>query len=398
MPPSSSPPGSPARTGCGRRCSMRRSPTLFRIIGPNTVGLMIPPLKLNAELRAYGGEARQHRPALPVGRHRDSLIDWAADNNVGFSHIVSLGDMADVDVGDWLDLLAGEPKTRAIVMYLETIPNPRKFMSAARAAARMKPVIAIKAGRHAGGRQGGRDAYRRARRRGPRGRSGVAARRHTAASTGLPSYSMRSKRLRDFRAAGAGAGRHRHQWRRRRACWQSTSCIDRGGELAELSAATIARLDASLPPTWSHANPVDIIGDAPPERYSAAVEAVAADAGRRCRAGAELPDGAWPRRPRRQRRWRRWPSAGRIGGQAGADLLAWRATARAKAAASCTTPASPASRRRPMRPPRSRYLSDWSRAQKALMRVPSIRSEDVPGDAKRCGQSFARRRRKAGAC
>ncbi|TGT90057.1 GNAT family N-acetyltransferase, partial [bacterium M00.F.Ca.ET.155.01.1.1] len=77
-----------------------------------------------------------------------SLIDWAAENDVGFSRIISLGDMADVDVGDCLDMLAGDFHTRAIVMYLETIPNPRKFMSAARAAARLKPVIAIKPGRH----------------------------------------------------------------------------------------------------------------------------------------------------------------------------------------------------------------------------------------------------------
>src|SRR5687767_8822022 len=78
-----------------------------------------------------------------------TLIDWATDNNVGFSQIVSLGDMAAVDVGDYLDLLAGDATTRAIVFYLETIPNPRKFMSAARAARRIKPVIAVKSGRHA---------------------------------------------------------------------------------------------------------------------------------------------------------------------------------------------------------------------------------------------------------
>src|SRR5690606_3704353 len=77
-----------------------------------------------------------------------SLIDWAAENDVGFSHIVSLGDMADVDVGDWLDMLAGDAATRAIIMYLETVTEPRKFMSAARAAGRVKPVIAVKAGRH----------------------------------------------------------------------------------------------------------------------------------------------------------------------------------------------------------------------------------------------------------
>ena len=108
---------------------------------------MIPPLKLNAGFAHIAAKAGNIALLSQSGAIATSLIDWAADNNVGFSHIVSLGDMADVDVGDWLDMLAGERKTRAIVMYLETIPNARKFMSAARAAARIKPVIAIKAGR-----------------------------------------------------------------------------------------------------------------------------------------------------------------------------------------------------------------------------------------------------------
>ncbi|TIV45976.1 MAG: GNAT family N-acetyltransferase, partial [Mesorhizobium sp.] len=104
-------------------------PSLMRIIGPNTVGLMVPPAKLNASFA--------HMPARPgnialvsqSGAIATSLIDWAAENDVGFSRIISLGDMADVDVGDCLDMLAGDFHTRAIVMYLETIPNPRKFMS-----------------------------------------------------------------------------------------------------------------------------------------------------------------------------------------------------------------------------------------------------------------------------
>ena len=98
-------------------------PTLFRIIGPNSLGLMIPPLKLNAGFAHLAAKTGNIALLSQSGAIATSLIDWAADNDVGFSHIVSLGDMADVDVGDWLDLLAGERKTRAIVMYLETIPN-----------------------------------------------------------------------------------------------------------------------------------------------------------------------------------------------------------------------------------------------------------------------------------
>ena len=124
-------------------------PNLFRIIGPNTLGLMIPPLRLNAGFAHMAAQPGNIALVSQSGAIVTTLIDWAADNNVGFSQIVSLGDMADVDVGDYLDLLAGDPTTRAIVLYLETITNPRKFMSAARAAARIKPVIAVKAGRHA---------------------------------------------------------------------------------------------------------------------------------------------------------------------------------------------------------------------------------------------------------
>ncbi|MEP2222678.1 MAG: CoA-binding protein, partial [Nitratireductor sp.] len=115
-------------------------PYLFRIIGPNTLGLMIPPARLNAGFAHMAAKPGNIALLSQSGAIATSLIDWAAENHLGFSHIVSLGDMADVDVGDWLDMLAGDAHTSAIVMYLETIPNPRKFMSAARAAARVKPV------------------------------------------------------------------------------------------------------------------------------------------------------------------------------------------------------------------------------------------------------------------
>lgn len=114
-------------------------PHLFRIIGPNTVGLMIPPAKLKAGFAHMAAKPGNVALLLHSGALATSLIDWAADNNVGFSHIVSLGDMADMDVGDWLDMLVGDGRTRAIVLYLETITNPRKFMSATCAAARIIP-------------------------------------------------------------------------------------------------------------------------------------------------------------------------------------------------------------------------------------------------------------------
>ena len=190
-------------------------PTLFRIIGPNTVGLMIPPVKLNASFAHMAAKPGNIALLSQSGAIATSLIDWAADNNVGFSQIVSLGDMADVDVGDCLDMLAGDANTRAIVMYLETIPNPRKFMSAARAAARIKPVIAIKAGPSRRGGESGRDPHRRALGRRSRRRRRIAARGHPARQR--PGRAVRCRRNdRALRSARTGARRHRHQWRRGR--------------------------------------------------------------------------------------------------------------------------------------------------------------------------------------
>ena len=252
-------------------------PNLFRIIGPNTVGLMIPPVKLNAGFAHMAAKPGNIALLSQSGAIATSLIDWAAENDVGFSHIVSLGDMADVDVGDWLDMLAGDARTRAIVMYLETIPNARKFMSAARAAARIKPVIAVKSGRHEAaakaaathtGALSGADRVVDAALQ----RAGILRVNGLAELFDAAEITARFAPLDRARVGivtnGGGAG-----------VLAVDQLIDCKGELAELAPPTIERLNAALPPTWSHANPVDIIGDAPPERYKAAVEAVAADPG-----------------------------------------------------------------------------------------------------------------------
>lgn len=250
-------------------------PYLFRIVGPNTVGLMIPPLKLNAGFAHMAAQPGHIALLSQSGAIATSLIDWAADNNLGFSHIVSLGDMADVDVGDWLDMLAGDAATRAVVMYLETIPNPRKFMAAARAAARIKPVIAIKSGRreqaakaaatHTGALSGADKVVDAA-----LSRAGILRVNGLAELFDSVEIIARFAPLQRARVGivtnGGGAG-----------VLAVDQLVDCGGELAELCDATVARLNAVLPSTWSHGNPVDIIGDAPPERYAAALKAVAAD-------------------------------------------------------------------------------------------------------------------------
>jgi len=351
-------------------------PHLFRIIGPNTVGLMIPPIRLNASFAHMAAKPGNIALLSQSGAIATSLVDWAADNDVGFSHIVSLGDMADVDVADWLDLLAGDAGTRAIIMYLESITNPRKFMSAARAAARIKPVIAVKAGRHE--------------------LAAKAAATHTGALSG-------SDRVVDAALSRAGILRveglaelfDSAEIMARFAPLERAriGIITNGGgagvlavdelantvaSLAELSRATIEKLDAALPPTWSRANPVDIIGDAPAARYRSAVEIVAADPGVdavmvfNCPTGLVSPaDSATAVAT--------LASDGRIGGKP--VLTCWLGEHTARTARRLLQNAGLASFETPADAVRAiSYLAEWSRVQRALARVPSNRSEDVTAD------------------
>ncbi|MDP3897719.1 MAG: bifunctional acetate--CoA ligase family protein/GNAT family N-acetyltransferase [Mesorhizobium sp.] len=350
-------------------------PFLFRIIGPNTLGLMVPPAKLNAGFAHMAAKPGGIALLSQSGAIATSLIDWAADNNLGFSHIVSLGDMADVDVGDYLDMLAGDAKTRAIVMYLESIPNPRKFMSAARAAARIKPVIAIKSGRHeqaakaaathTGALSGADRVADAALRRAGILRVNGLAELFDAAETTARFASLDRSRV-GIVTNGGGAG-----------VLAVDQLIDCGGELAELTAETIALLDKSLPATWSRANPVDIIGDAPAARYAAAVEAVAADPGTdailvlNCPTGLASPTEA----------------AGALAALAtngtinGKPVLAcWLGEHTARAGRHLLQQAGVASYETPAAAATAvSYLSDWSRAQKALMRVPTASGETIDG-------------------
>ncbi|MGF1619385.1 MAG: GNAT family N-acetyltransferase [Rhodomicrobiaceae bacterium] len=250
-------------------------PHMLRIIGPNCLGLFLPHMGLNASFA--------HLPARPgklamlsqSGAVAGAMLDWAAAHDVGFSHAVSMGDMADVDVGDMLDYLAGRADTTAILMYLETITHARKFMSAARSAARAKPVLVVKAGRseaaakaaatHTGALAGNDRIIDAAFKRAGILRVDGLRELFDAAET-----LTRLRRLSGDRLAiltnGGGAG------------VLAVEFLEAlGGELAELSPDTMARLNEALPATWSHANPVDVIGDAGPERYEAALSAMLED-------------------------------------------------------------------------------------------------------------------------
>ena len=124
-------------------------PHCLRVIGPNCFGLFVPPIGLNASFAHIAPETGKLALLSQSGAIISAVLDWSTNRHIGFSAVVSLGEMADVDVADLLDMLAGDRDTHAILMYLETVPHARKFMSAARAAARTKPVIVIKSGRHA---------------------------------------------------------------------------------------------------------------------------------------------------------------------------------------------------------------------------------------------------------
>jgi acetyltransferase len=189
--------------------------------------------------------------------------------------VVSVGERGEVDFGDLLDHLGCDARTRSILLYIESVEAPRKFMSAARAAARNKPVIVVKAGRagkgmkaaasHTGALAGSDLVFDAAIRRAGMLRVDTLQELFVAAETLARFGANRAESL-TIMTNGGGAG-----------VMAADAAALAGVELSELSAATRAPLDAVLPPTWSHANPIDIIGDAPAHRYTATLEALLAD-------------------------------------------------------------------------------------------------------------------------
>ncbi|NIJ40581.1 acetyltransferase [Parvibaculum indicum] len=253
-------------------------PYLLRIVGPNCLGILAPGNGLNASFTHLPPVDGNVAFVSQSGAIVTAILDWATSRKIGFSHIVSLGGMSDVDFGDMLDFLAHDPKTKSILLYVESVTDARKFMSAGRQAARLKPVMVIKAGRHEEGAK--------------------AARSHTGALAGsdavyhaafrragmlrvqgvedlfdaVETLAMRSERkplLGDRLAIltnGGGVG-----------VLATDDLIDESGHLASLAPETIESLNKVLPPTWSRGNPVDIIGDAGAQRYADAIEGLMGD-------------------------------------------------------------------------------------------------------------------------
>lgn len=247
----------------------------LRIIGPNCIGVMVPAVGLNAGFAHIAPRPGRLAFVAQSGAIATSVLDWAAARGIGFSHIVSLGDMSDVDFGDMLDYLAREPEVRGILLYIEAVTNARKFMSAARAAARLKPVVAIKAGRHPAsaaavtshtGAMAGADAvYDAAFRRAGMLRVGEIGDLFGAVETLSMGHKPRGDRL-AILTNGGGIG-----------VLAADALLARGGRLAGLSESTRHALDAVLPRLWSHGNPVDILGDATGERYARALDVLMQD-------------------------------------------------------------------------------------------------------------------------
>ncbi len=252
-------------------------PHLLRILGPNCLGLIVPTRGLDASFAHI--DALPGRVALihQSGALCTALLDWARSNGIGFSHFVSIGDAADVDFGDALDFLGADPDAQAILLYIESIRGARKFLSAARAAARNKPVLVVKAGRaaegaraaasHTGALAGADEVYDAAFRRAGMLRVFDTDEMFDAVETLTHAPKLKGERL-AILTNGGGPG-----------VLATDALILGGGRLATLSESTLAALDEVLPATWSRANPVDIIGDANGERYANALRVLVRDEG-----------------------------------------------------------------------------------------------------------------------
>jgi acetyltransferase len=254
----------------------------LRIIGPNCLGVSVPEIGLHANFGLAQPAPGKLAFLSQSGALVTGILDWAAARGIGFSCMVSMGDMADVDVGDLLDFLAADVATGAILLYLETIPAARKFMSAARSAARAKPVVVIKSGRyaesaraaatHTGALAGGDAAVAAAFRRAGLVRVEELEELFAAAETLTALKPVAGNELLIV-TNGGGSG-----------VLAVDDLIRSGGRLAPLPKPALEKLDKVLPANWSKANPIDIIGDAKPERYAAALDVVLAS----CEADAIL--------------------------------------------------------------------------------------------------------------
>ncbi len=249
----------------------------IRLVGPNCLGVMRPSIGLNATFSKDGAQPGNLALVSQSGALCTAILDWALPNDVGFSSIVSMGSTADVDFGEILDYLVSDPLTESILLYIEGIRHARSFLSALRAAARTKPVFLVKVGRHEAGSRAARshtgvlvgadDVFDAAIRRSGAVRVSSIVQLFSAAKALSTQFRPSGNRL-AIVTNGGGPG-----------VMASDRAADLGVTLATLHDDTLHRLNDALPTTWSHGNPVDVIGDADAPRYRSAVTACLEDPG-----------------------------------------------------------------------------------------------------------------------
>lgn len=249
----------------------------MRILGPNCLGIIVPGIHLNASFAAATPKKGHIGFISQSGALCTSVLDWAIDEGIGFSYFVSVGNMLDVSMADLIDYFGSATETQSIILYIESITEAREFVSAARAFARTKPIVAYKAGRFA--------------------ESAAAAASHTGAMAGVDAvYEAAFQRagierifqVEDMFDCAELLARQQPPKNDRLAIitnaggpgvMTTDALIARDGNLATLSEETIAKLNEFLPTFWSHGNPVDVLGDAPPDRFAKALETVVHDKG-----------------------------------------------------------------------------------------------------------------------
>ena len=247
----------------------------MRVIGPNCLGIIVPGFKMNVSFAADMPKKGNVAFISQSGALCTSALDWAIEQNIGFSYFVSIGNTMDVGFGDLIDYFGQDPNTKSIVLYVESITFAREFMTAARAFARKKPIIVYKAGRFP--------------------ESAAAAASHTGAMASEDNiYDAVFERAGIARVYDIGDIFNFTDLISRRnipkgsklaivtnaggpGVMATDMLISKGGGLTLLSDETMKKLDEVLPPFWSHGNPVDVIGDAPPERFAKATEIVLED-------------------------------------------------------------------------------------------------------------------------
>nr|WP_086940118.1 bifunctional acetate--CoA ligase family protein/GNAT family N-acetyltransferase [Thaumasiovibrio occultus] len=236
-----------------------------RLVGPNSMGIILPWLNLNASFAPIPANPGNIAFISQSAAVCTTILDWAINKDIGFSTFLSLGDTCDVDFDDMLDVLARDTKTRAILLYIDSVSDPRRFMSAARAASRNRRILVLKSGRtldgaiasqlHTGGAIGIDPVYDAAIRRAGMLRVHNTHELFAAVETLTHAVPLRGERLAIVTNGGGPA------------VMAIDSLLERGGKLATLSEQSVESLDRLLPMTWSKANPIDIMGDADVKRY-----------------------------------------------------------------------------------------------------------------------------------